>query len=57
MKMKKFKCPNCHREVEVNGDIISALCGCGYSMVEQNPTAEKLVEDLEKWNQKLSQKN
>lgn len=48
MKMKKFKCPNCHREVEVNGDIISALCGCGYSMVEQNPTAEKLVEDLEK---------
>ncbi len=34
-RMKKFKCPNCKKETEVNGDTITVLCGCGYYMVEQ----------------------
>jgi len=32
--MKKFKCPNCARECEVEGDIIMIQCGCGYKMNE-----------------------
>lgn len=33
--MKKYKCPNCKREVEAEGDTIMIMCGCGYEMVEQ----------------------
>jgi len=32
--MKKYKCPNCAREVEVDIDIIMIQCGCGYEMNE-----------------------
>jgi len=32
--MKKYKCPNCFREVEVKGDIVTVLCPCGYYCVE-----------------------
>ncbi len=33
--MKKFKCPNCKRETEVEGNMIMVICGCGYEMIEQ----------------------
>jgi len=29
-KMKKIKCGNCKREIEVADDVIMVLCGCGY---------------------------
>lgn len=32
--MKKFKCPNCHNEKEVDDNIIMVSCGCGYFMDE-----------------------
>jgi len=42
--MKKYKCPNCKRETEVEGDMISVLCGCGYYMVEQLKEKDDMPE-------------
>lgn len=32
--MKKYKCPNCKREIEVEGEKVLVMCFCGYEMYE-----------------------
>ena len=33
--MRNYICPNCKKDVEVEGDIVTVMCGCGYYMIEQ----------------------
>ena len=30
--MKKAKCDNCKKEIEVENDVIMVVCGCGYTI-------------------------